>query len=107
MNRLLTTCVQLLLLCVDIYAFAGIALFTGRYLQAKERQRANTDKRTKRFVYCDGPHKSKIVYVELVSLAVFANYDMYVDYPVFDMNSSTVYFAVPNANERITTCTDK
>lgn len=110
MNRLETTCVQLLLLCVDLYCMGAILLFYSRFKQAVDRDKRNATRnaaKSKRFVYCDGPHKNKVVYVELVDMQTFANYDMFVDYPVLDMNNSSIYFVVPNANTRISSCTDR
>ena len=88
----------------------AILLFYSRFKQAVDRDKRNATRkqaRTKRFVYCDGPHKSKVVFVELVDIQTFANYDMFVDYPTFDMNNSSIYFVVPNANTRISSCTDR
>lgn len=63
---------------------------------------ANVKKRNKphgnrrRFVYCENGCKRNIASVDLVSQYEFDNYTMFVDYPIIDMNNTSIYFALPN-----------
>lgn len=59
-----------------------------------KRRKAPLNKR--RFVYCENGRKSCIASVELVSQEVFDNYYLYVEYPILDMNNTSIYFALPN-----------
>lgn len=60
----------------------------------KKRNKPHTNKR--RFVYCENGRKSNIASVELVSQYEFDNYTLFVDYPIIDMNNTSIYFALPN-----------
>lgn len=66
------------------------------YMILAKCKRRKTPINKRRFVYCENGRKSCIASVELVSQEVFDNYDLYVDYPILDMNNTSIYFALPN-----------
>lgn len=59
--------------------------------------------KSKRIVYCDGT-KSKIIYIRMVTQATFdyiCSYSDRIEYPIIDINSSSVYFDVSHGKNRI------
>ena len=62
-------------------------------INARKRNKPRHNKR--RFVYCENGRKSNIASVELVSQYEFDHYTLYVDYPILDMNNTSIYFALP------------
>lgn len=63
-------------------------------INARKRNKPHVNKR--RFVYCENGRKSNIASVDLVSQYEFDNYTLFVDYPIIDMNNTSIYFALPN-----------